>query len=103
MQASDPAWRGAQQPSDVGSYDEDFHNHYQTYFARTGILYEEFEPAYRYGYTLATDSRFAGRNWSEIEPDARAYWTNYHSDSPWEKFKEAIRHGWEAVRQRVNA
>jgi len=99
----DPAWRGAQRPYDVSSYDEDFHNHYQTYFVATGILYEEFEPAYRYGYTLATDPRFEGRDWSEIEPEARTYWTNYHSDSPWEKFKDAIRHGWEEVKQRVKA
>jgi len=97
------AWRSGQQPYDVSSYDEDFHNHYQTYFLATGILYEEFEPAYRYGYTLATDPRFENRDWSEIEPEARAYWTNYHSNSPWEKFKDAIRHGWEEVKERVKA
>lgn len=99
----DPAWRSVQKPYDVSSYDEDFHNHYQTYFVTTGILYEEFEPAYRYGYTLATDPRFENRDWSEIEPDARAYWTNYHSNSPWEKFKDAIRHGWEEVKERVRS
>lgn len=97
----DTDWRGAQQPYDVSSYDADFRNDYQTCFVTTGIAYERFEPAYHYGYTLATDPRYEGRGWSEIEPDARIYWSNYHSDSPWEQFKDAIRHGWEAVKQKV--
>ena len=99
----DSAWRGTQRPHDVSSYDAAFHSHYQNQLGSSGILYEQFEPAYRYGYTLATDSRFEGRNWSDIEPEARIYWTTYHSDSPWEQFKVAIRHGWEEVKQSVKA
>lgn len=97
------AWRGTQQPNDVTSYDAAFRNHYQANFVTSGIEYVKFEPAYRYGYTLASDPRYAGRDWSAIEPDARIYWSSYHSDSPWEQFKDAIRHGWETVKQTVKA
>jgi len=103
IQTNDSAWRSTQQSSPVSSYDTDFRNHYKANFATSGFDYERFEPAYRYGYTLATDPRYQGRDWSAIEPDARIYWTSQYSDSPWEKFKNAIRHGWEAVKQTVNA
>jgi hypothetical protein len=99
--SSDPTWSASQQPHSVNEFDAGFRSHYQTYFGTSGIRYETFEPAYRYGYTLATDPHFAGRDWAEIEPDARTYWTSYHADSPWEQFKDAIRHGWEEVKQKV--
>jgi uncharacterized membrane protein len=87
--------------SDLSLYDADFRSHYQSNYSTSDYTYEQYEPAYRYGYTLATDSRYAGRDWRDIEDDARLYWTNYHSDSPWENFKDAVRHGWERVKQAV--
>ena len=94
---SNQAWN----PKDVASYDSSFHNHYQSHFANTGVAYEQFQPAYRYGYTLANDARFQGRSWADIEPDARIFWTTHYADSPWERFKNAIRYGWEEVKQTV--
>lgn len=88
-------------PKDVASYDSAFHNHYQNHFANSGYTFEQFQPAYRYGYTLANDNRFRGRDWAEIEPDARIYWTSHYADSPWEQFKDAVRHGWQEVKQAV--
>lgn len=92
-------WAAGQ--SDLRMYDSDFRNHYQTHYLGSGYPYEQYEPAYRYGYTLATDSRYAGRDWRDVEDDARLYWTNYHTDSPWEEFKDAVRHGWERVKEAV--
>lgn len=88
-------------PQDVRSYDPSFRSHYQSYFGTTGVAYERYEPAYRYGYTLATDPHYQGRDWNEIESDARLYWNTHHVDSPWEQFKDAVRHGWQEVKQAV--
>ena len=93
--------RSTWSPSSVDSYDADFRNHYQSHFANTGFGYEQYQPAYRYGYTLANDPRFRGRDWADIEPDARIFWTTHYADSPWEQFKDAVRHGWQEVKQAV--
>ena len=96
---SNQAWN----PKDVASFDSSFRNHYQSHFANTGFAYDQYQPAYRYGYTLANDTRFQGRSWADIEPDARIFWSTHYADSPWERFKDAIRYGWEEVKQAVTS
>jgi len=42
------------------TYDADFRQHFNTTFAQQqGATYDAYIPAYRYGYTLATDKRTA--------------------------------------------
>jgi hypothetical protein len=78
-------------------YDADFRRHYGTAFATTsGATYERYMPAYRYGYTLATDQRYVDRDWTVIEPEARRSWEERHAGT-WEQFKDAIRHAWDKV------
>jgi uncharacterized protein (TIGR02271 family) len=74
-----------------------FRTHYQTHYASTGRAYDEYAPAYQYGSTLRSDARYSGRDWSTIEPEARRDWEASHRGSPWENFKDAVRHGWESV------
>lgn len=57
--------------------------------------YEEYEPAYRYGWGLASDQRYRGRNWSDIETDARGDWEQRYPGNSWDRFKSAVRRGWE--------
>jgi uncharacterized protein (TIGR02271 family) len=78
-----------------------FRNHWQNNYATSGYTWEQYEPAYRYGYTLANDQRYQGRDWNVIEADARRTWSQQHQDSPWENFKDAVRHGWQQVKQTV--
>jgi len=78
-------------------YDSDFRNHYQTAYSRTGGTYDRYQPAYRYGYTLATEDRYRGRSWSEVEPDARKAWNSQNQNS-WEDFKDAVQYSWDKVR-----
>jgi hypothetical protein len=82
-------------------YDPFFQSHYQTHYANSGFTYAQYEPAYRYGYTLATDERYYGRDWNLIEPEARQYWNQHYTDTPWEKFKDAVRYGWQQVKHAV--
>jgi uncharacterized protein (TIGR02271 family) len=80
-------------------YDADFRSHYTTSLAGRGHPYERWAPGYRYGYELASDRRYAGRDWSAIEADARRDWEGRHQGT-WDEFKDTIRHAWERVRGR---
>src|ERR1051326_4417806 len=56
---------------------EDIEHDYRSDFkARNlqGYTYEQFSPAYRYGYTLANDPRFAKEDWLAVEDYARREW-----------------------------
>lgn len=79
------------------TYDADFRRHYTSTFASSGAAYSDYEPAYRYGYDLGYDERYRGRDWAAIEADARRDWEGRHQGT-WERFKDAIRHGWTQVR-----
>lgn len=82
------------------SYDPDFRTHFQSNYSRIGGSFDRFQPAYRYGYSLATDERYRDRNWNEIEPEARRAW-NSQNQNTWEDFKDAVQYSWDKVRGRV--
>lgn len=85
---------------DFDVYDRDFRTHFQNTYAGRGFAYDRFQPAYRYGYELAGDQRFRGRNWNEIERDVRRDWES-RNQGPWEDTKDAIRHAWNQVTGRA--
>lgn len=78
------------------TFEPDFRTHYNSTFSRAGA-YDRFQPAYRYGYTLASDNRYQGRNWSDVEPEARKAW-NAQNQNSWEEFKDAVQYSWDKVR-----
>jgi uncharacterized protein (TIGR02271 family) len=57
---------------------------------------DEYDPAYRYGSSLAGDERYRRAEWSDVEPHARREWEEEHAGT-WEQFKDAVRHAWEKV------
>ncbi|WP_028998437.1 YsnF/AvaK domain-containing protein [Azohydromonas australica] len=82
----------------VGAFDRDYYrNDFNARFAAEGGLYEDYEPAYRYGHALRDDPRYAGRHWDELEPEARADWETRNPGGTWERMKAAVRRGWERV------
>jgi uncharacterized protein (TIGR02271 family) len=78
-------------------YDADYRTHWQSNYARSGDAYEDYQPAYRYGSSLANDERYRNRSWTDIETDARRDWETRNPGSAWDRFKAAVRHGWERV------
>ena len=76
---------------EVGRLEEDFQQHYRTNVGQSGASYEEYRPAYHYGYGLATRGR---GDWSRIEPQARQGWESQHPGT-WNQFAPAIRYGWQ--------
>lgn len=77
--------------------DEDYRTHWNTAYAQSGDTFEDYAPAYQYGSTLGADERYRGKTWADIEPDVRADWESRYPKSAWQKFKDAIRHGWERM------
>jgi hypothetical protein len=87
-------------PQGFAAYDTTFREHYTTAFANSGATYTTYEPAYRYGYELGTNERYRGRDWAALEAEARRDWEARHP-STWERFKDAVRYGWNSVRTRA--
>jgi uncharacterized protein (TIGR02271 family) len=87
----------AMAPQDFAAYDLTFREHYTTAFATSGAAYADYEPAYRYGYELGTNERYWGRDWAALEAEARRDWEARHPNT-WERFKDAVRYGWNRVR-----
>jgi uncharacterized protein (TIGR02271 family) len=93
---------GAEHPREArgfDTYDADFRRHYTTSLASRGQPYERWSPGYRYGYELARERRYAGRDWTAIEAEARRDWDARHQGT-WEEFKDTIRYAWDTVRGR---
>ena len=86
--------------SDFRNYDNDFRQHYETSDYKDDYSYDQSEPAYRYGYTLANDERYQGRDWNEVEPDARREWES-RNEGTWDNFKDSVRYSWERARGRA--
>jgi hypothetical protein len=87
-------------PNEYMEYEEDFRADYDTRYATTGEPYEEYQSAYRYGATLGNDDRFRNRAWDDqMEYEMRRDWEsrNPSGADTWDRFKAAIRHGWDRV------
>ncbi|PRX35961.1 hypothetical protein B0G75_101150 [Paraburkholderia sp. BL18I3N2] len=88
---------GGQMPNEYLEYEEDFRAHYDEQYAAENARYEDYVPAYRYGAEIGKDMRYRDQPWDDVEPEARRHWESTSPDSTWERFKLAVRHGWERV------
>jgi hypothetical protein len=79
---------------------EDLEHDYRADFTArdlSGYTYDQFSPAYRYGYTLAGDPRFAREDWLAVEDYAHREWERENPGS-WSRVKEAVRYAWQSRR-----
>jgi hypothetical protein len=64
-----------------------------------GRKYDEFRPAYRYGYE--SGRHHMGRTWSDVEQDLRTGWDKFEGKGPggaaWENIKDAVKDAWHRV------
>jgi uncharacterized protein (TIGR02271 family) len=85
---------------DSDSDDSYYRSHWDSNYSSLGGGYDDYKPAYSYGSQMRSDTRYAGRQWDDVESDLRSDWdTRYNKDglSTWEKMKAAVRHGWDKV------
>lgn len=83
--------------SGFDTYANDFRSNFTTKYGDRGYTYDRYEPAYRYGYTIANDRRYAGKDWSAIESDVQSDWEK-NNQGTWEDFKDSVRYAWDRVR-----
>jgi hypothetical protein len=61
--------------------------------------YNQWQPAYRYGYESA--QRYQNRNWDDVERDLSSGWGTYEhrgsNTSTWEQVKGAVRDAWDRM------
>lgn len=79
------------------TYETGWRSDYDTNYANTGYSYDQYVPAYRYGYTLATNNQYEGWDWNRVEPEARRHWEERNPDT-WEQFKNAVQRAWYDIR-----
>ncbi len=77
--------------------EEYYRGHYASTYAGAGDQYDEYAPAYKYGAERAVDEQYRGRPWKDVEPALRSEWEGRNPGSAWDKFKAAVRHGWEKI------
>jgi uncharacterized protein (TIGR02271 family) len=79
-------------------YDDDFRSHFKSRYGSTrSARYETYAPAYQYGYRMASDDRYRGRKWDDVESTLRSDYERSNPNSAWEQVKDAVRHGWDKV------
>jgi len=82
----------------AGVDDSEFRKDYETRYSHLGYGdYETYAPAYQYGYNAASDARYQGRSWSDVEADLQRDYTREHPNSTWENIRGAVRYGWEKI------
>lgn len=81
--------------SDWATYRDEFRADFDREYGGRGARYEDYEPAYRWGFENADTYR--GRDWDAIEPDLRRDWERTNPGSDWERFKSAVRRGWDRM------
>jgi uncharacterized membrane protein len=86
---------------DMERYRAGWRGHYQTQFANTGYKYEQYEPAYEYGWSLRNEARYRDYDWARLEPEARRTWEQRYPGSAWDQIKAAVRYSWESFKEAV--
>jgi uncharacterized protein (TIGR02271 family) len=83
--------------------DSDFRTDFKKRYAASGASYDTYLPAYRYGYDMASDPRYKGRSFDEIESDIQSDYGRRYPTGAWEKMKDAVRYGWNKVTGKAQA
>ncbi|MEM5314495.1 hypothetical protein [Paraburkholderia sp. JHI869] len=88
---------GAPLPKDE-AHESELRKDYEAHYASTGASYDEYRRAYTHGATLGQEERYRGSDWTGAEQSLRETWESRYPENRWERFKAAVRYGWDRVR-----
>lgn len=74
-----------------------YQKHYSTNYSTLGS-FEEFENAYRYGHAYGANKEMRGMSFRDSESTLRSDWEGRYGKSTWDKFSDAVEHGWNSIR-----
>jgi hypothetical protein len=83
-----------------GTSDDDeqyYRKHWSGQYAAGGGHFDDYDPAYRYGHSMAGSDSYRGQSWEQVEVELRNTWEHTYPQSAWDDFKAAIQRGWERV------
>lgn len=63
--------------------------------------FDEFEPAYHYGWDVGRNERIRDRSWNDFESAIRVDWERRYPDGEWSRVVRAVRLGFEHARAEV--
>ena len=86
--------------SDWNAEDDYWRQNYQNRpYVGSSRSYENWQPAYRYGFESAQTHR--DKRWEDVEHNLRSGWDTYPhrgtARSTWEQVKDAVRDGWDRI------
>jgi uncharacterized protein (TIGR02271 family) len=87
----------------IGDYDEFeplLRSHFQTTYTDENYRFEDYAPAYRYGYEMRHNDRFHNRSWRDVENDIRRDFERRYPNRAWKEFREAVHQGFEVTSSR---
>lgn len=83
---------GAENGRSYADYQSRWRSSFDTNYAYDGT-WEEYDPAYRFGYDLAMNPSYSSYDWDRLEMDARTQW-EANRPNTWDRFKAAVREAW---------
>ncbi len=79
----------------------DFRRDFDNRYASHGADWDAYAPAYDYGYQMASNPKYQGRDWDDVEDDLRNDYSRREPGSTWERIKDSVRYGWDKVTGRT--
>ncbi|HSE41538.1 MAG TPA: glycine zipper domain-containing protein [Acidobacteriota bacterium] len=70
-------------------------------YYKTGDRYEDYLPAYRFGWESANHNEYRDRDFDAAESDLRNRWKEQHSHKPWDEVHHMVREGYMRIRERL--
>ncbi len=72
-------------------------------YYKTGLQFDEYQPAYRFGWEAAVRPEFRDRSFEEIEGQLENEWPNYTSTQSerWNEYRPAVRDAFRRVREKI--
>ena len=75
-------------------FESDFRSNYNRTSANSGMTYEQYSPAYQYGFGLANDARYRGKDWNSVQADVQRDWET-RQPGTWAKFSNSVHYAWD--------
>ena len=72
-------------------------------YYKTGIQFDEYQPAFRFGWEAAVRPEFQNRNFEEIEDQLETEWPSYATSGSddWKDYRPAARDAFRRVREKI--
>lgn len=78
--------------ADFDAYVDDFRTYHATAFG--GVDYDDYDPAYRYGYEAAYEEAYRDRAYGDVEADLKRDFSAKHPNGDFETMRPAVRYGY---------